>query len=65
LSVPAGVEVTRREADDAAYLFLLNHTDDPVGIELPDGVDVELLTQETPGSALRLAPLGVAVVRVV
>jgi beta-galactosidase len=63
LSAPAGVEVTRREGSDAAYLFVLNHTDDPVGVELPESGALELLTQETLGDAVRLGPLGVAVVR--
>ena len=63
LSAPAGVEVTRREGADAAYLFVLNHTEDPVGVELPESGALELLTQETLGDAVRLGPLGVAVVR--
>jgi beta-galactosidase len=60
---PAGVEVTRREGSDAAYLFVLNHTDAAVEVELPERTAVELLTQETLGDAVRLGPLGVAVVR--
>jgi beta-galactosidase len=64
LPVPAEVEVTRRDRDEASYLFLLNHADDPVEVELPEVGAVELLTQETLGGAIELGPLGVAVVRV-
>jgi beta-galactosidase len=62
-SSPDGVEVTRRDAPEAAYVFLLNHTDDPVVVALPESGAVELLTQETLGDAVGLGPLGVAVVR--
>ena len=63
LSAPPGVEVTRRDSQDGAYLFLLNHTDDPVELELALDGAVELLGQETLGGTARLGPLGVAVVR--
>lgn len=52
--VPAGVEAVRR----GDHLFLLNHTDDDVSIDLP-GTD--LLTGAT--TPLTLAPLGAAVLR--
>jgi beta-galactosidase len=54
---PAGVELTRR----GSYLFVLNHSDEPV--EIRDLEGVELLTGEAVHGALRLGPLGVAVVR--
>ena len=54
--VPAGVEACRRSSASASYLFLLNHTEREVDVELPDGAEVVL--GEVP-----LEPLGVAVVR--
>ena len=59
--LPAGVEaVRRRAADGRSWLFLLNHTTEPVrvpanGTELLSGVQV--------AGSLELPPRGVAVVR--
>ena len=64
LSAPAGVEVTRRDGHDAAYLFLLNHSDGQVEIRLPEGEAADLLGQDTLDGATQLGPLGVAVVRI-
>ena len=46
---------------DATFLHVLNHTDEPVRVDVPRGVD--LLTGHGVGGTLELAPLGVAVVR--
>jgi beta-galactosidase len=48
---PPGVEVCRRSSERGSFLFLLNHTDEPVSVELPAG------------ERTRLEPLGVAIVR--
>ncbi|MFJ2770825.1 beta-galactosidase [Streptomyces sp. NPDC087300] len=58
--VPEGVEATVRHGADASYLFLLNHTDGPVSVDA-DGSD--LLTGAPVRGAVRLAPLGAAVLR--
>ena len=50
------MEACRRSSASASYLFLLNHTEHEVDVELPDGA--ELVLGEVP-----LEPLGVAVVR--
>ncbi|HLI05621.1 MAG TPA: beta-galactosidase [Ktedonobacteraceae bacterium] len=45
LAAPAGVEVTRRvQADGRAVYFLLNHTDRPEVVILPEGTFTALLT---------------------
>jgi beta-galactosidase len=50
LEVPPGVEACRRSSERGSFLFLLNHTDGAVEVELPSG------------ERIRLDPLGVAVV---
>ena len=60
LDVPAGVEVLVRESADRAYLFVLNHTPDPVSIKLPRSMR-DLLTGTKHASALALLGYGVAV----
>ena len=54
--VPAGVEACRRSSESGSYLFLLNHTEHEVEVELPP--TAELVLGENP-----LPPLGVAIVR--
>ncbi|KAA2261477.1 beta-galactosidase [Solihabitans fulvus] len=64
LAVPAGVEVTRRTGPDAAYLFLLNQNHDSVDLaSLPPGA-VDLLSDNTIDTTLRLPALGAAVLRI-
>ena len=60
--VPPGVEVCRRSSG-AAYLFLLNHTDEPVDVGLPFPRAAELLRGEGVETPVRLPALGVAVLR--
>ncbi|WP_224280860.1 beta-galactosidase [Streptomyces sp. LS1784] len=61
--LPAGVEATRRHADDGTgYLFLLNHGPHELRVPLPTpGTD--LLTGTEAAGAVTLAPLGAAVIR--
>ena len=61
LDVPAGVEAIRRDGPGASYLFLLNHRDAETDVPVPDGVD--LLSGAAVRDALRLPPLGAAVLR--
>ena len=56
---PPGVEVCRR----GAYLFVLNHTDEPVDVGLPFPRAAELLRGEEIETPVRLSALGVAVLR--
>jgi beta-galactosidase len=60
--LPAGVEVVRRHADDdsATFLFVLNHTSEPVRVAA-SGVD--LLTGTRAGGELVVPAHGVAVVQ--
>jgi beta-galactosidase len=59
---PHGVEVTLRERDSHALLFLLNHTEETQTVKVPAG-QPELLSGDTTGTSLELAPYGVAVVK--
>ncbi|MFG2916888.1 beta-galactosidase [Kitasatospora sp. NPDC048298] len=61
--LPEGVEATRRHAADGTdYLFLLNHG--PVECRVPlDAPGTDLLTGTEAATAVTLAPLGAAVVR--
>ena len=54
--VPAGVEACRRSSESGSYLFLLNHTEHEVEVELPPTAELVL-------GANPLAPLGVAIVK--
>ncbi|WP_441247904.1 beta-galactosidase [Kitasatospora sp. McL0602] len=63
LDTPEGVEATRR---GPGHLFLLNHGDHPAEIDLPEewATATDLLDPaRTPGPALTLGPLGVAVLQ--
>ncbi|GAB6898796.1 beta-galactosidase [Kineosporia succinea] len=57
---PAGLEAVRRIGDDAAYLFLINHRDEPVEVE---AAGLDLLTDEKVGPATQIPAGGVRVVR--
>jgi len=63
LSVPAGVEVTRRESPDHTFLFLLNHTDRPARCALGTQRGLNLITGKPTGATLTLAPLDAAVIQ--
>ena len=63
LDASAGVEVTRRSADDRSYLFLLNHTDAERVVELGGIQGFELLGRSEVSDRITLDPLGVAVLR--
>jgi beta-galactosidase len=54
--VPTGVEACRRSSESGSYLFLLNHTEREVYVELPGTAELVL-------GMIPLEPLGVAVVR--
>jgi beta-galactosidase len=59
----AGVEVVRRVANDdsaRSWVFVLNHTDDPVTVPLTGH---DLMTDQAVDGAITVAPEGVAVVR--
>ncbi|MBT0768558.1 beta-galactosidase [Kineosporia sp. J2-2] len=57
---PPGLEAVRRIGDDAAYLFLINHRDEPVEV-VAEGID--LLTDEKAGPVTVVPAGGVRVVR--
>ncbi|MEZ5117250.1 MAG: beta-galactosidase [Candidatus Nanopelagicales bacterium] len=60
VDVPAGVEAVRRSDHERSWLFLLNHTDDEVAVEVR-GTD--LVTGQDVGAGVSLPAGGVAVVR--
>jgi beta-galactosidase len=64
LSVPTGVEVTKREGNGQSYLFMLNYNDDAVQISLPEAMD-ELLNGGGRVTKLELPAKGVAILRTV
>ena len=57
--LPAGVEVSLREAEDRKLLFVLNTTHEERTVKLPKGID--LLTDSTVEGNTRLAAYGVLV----
>jgi len=59
-SVPAGVEVVRRSGDGRSFLFVLNHTPEPVRVEA-HGHD--LVTDTPVTGAVRIAAGGCAIIR--
>jgi beta-galactosidase len=61
--VPPGVEACRRRGNGRSYLFLLNHNDSPVEVQLPRATGVDLLRGREVGGTVRLDGLDVAVVR--
>jgi beta-galactosidase GanA len=61
--VPPNVEACRRRGERASYLFLLNHGDDEVVVELERDGSFELVRASEVGTRLSLGPLDVAVVR--
>ena len=62
LRVSSGVEVVRRRAGDASILFVLNHGEETIDVEL-EGAALDLLTGAERGGTLRLEPFGAAVLR--
>ncbi len=59
---PIGVEVSVRTDGTRQLLFLVNHTEEPQTVNVPEG-KVELLSGEKTGDTLELARYGVAVVK--
>ena len=64
LSVPAGVEVTRREGSGRSYLFMLNYNEEIVQIPLLEEME-ELLSGGGRVTKLELPAKGVAVLKIV
>ena len=63
-TLPEAVELTiRRQADGAQYAFLLNYTDQPQEIRVPQSVR-SLLTGETVCGACTMEPYGVLVLEI-
>lgn len=58
---PPGVEVSIRRGEDRAFLFVINHTEQPVVVKAPRRRK-ELLSGSETGESLTLDPFGVAVV---
>lgn len=67
VEVPPGVEVAVRTGPADRFVFLLNHTDEPVTVAVPPGAVEDLLADAPigarPGPDLTVAPRGVVVLR--
>jgi beta-galactosidase len=62
LGAPTGVEVVRRSADAQSYVFILNHSEDPVEVKLDRPLE-DLLTQKRVPGILSLEPYGLAILQ--
>jgi beta-galactosidase len=60
--VPPGVDAVRRKTEDASFLFLLNHNQEAVEIQLPS-LGRDLLTGTKHDSKLILDPLEVTILQ--
>lgn len=60
--LPEGVSVSRRESDQAAYIFVMNFNQRPVTLALKETFE-EVLTKETLSGRLSLAAFGIAVLK--
>ncbi|MEV7252856.1 beta-galactosidase [Streptomyces cyaneofuscatus] len=59
--LPHDVEVVRRSGESGEYLFIVNHSSEPVRVPLP-GPGIELLRGERPAGRLTVLPGAVGVV---
>ena len=62
LDTPEGVEATERWKDGQRLMFLLNHSDEPTEITLPNPM-ADLLSGRGPLESIALDPKGVAVLK--
>lgn len=62
LDLPAGVEVTRRNGEAGSWLFVVNHGDAAVEVELGES-GVDLLSGTPVDGTLKLESTGVAIIR--
>ena len=60
--VPPGVDAVRRKTEAASFLFLLNHNEETVEVQLPNA-GRDLLMGAEHDSQLILDPLGVAILQ--
>jgi beta-galactosidase len=60
VAAPNGVDVVSRTAGQSEYIFLLNNTQQPAVVDLPQSM-TELLTNSRTGKRLNLAPLQLAI----
>ena len=58
---PDGVEISIRQGQGKKLLFVMNHTDQPATVNVPEG-KVELLSGGRTDKTLRLDRFGVAVI---
>jgi beta-galactosidase len=60
VSLPACVEVSERSGGGQRFIFLLNHSAQPVELALPQPF-ADVLHETPPSASVTLAPFGVAV----
>ncbi|MDQ0973246.1 beta-galactosidase [Neobacillus niacini] len=57
-----GIEITKRTKGDKTFIFVLNHNNDSLSVELPGIRGVNLLTQSEVVEAIELASFDVAII---
>ena len=63
LTTPEGVEVTRRRGNEADYIFIMNHTNIPVEVEIPKEWNTLLGSEYRNEVKLSLPPYEVALIK--
>lgn len=63
LNAPNGVEITRRTDGEHNWLFILNHSETKVDIDLPYA-GINILTSEIVNTTVKLEPKGVAIIQI-
>jgi beta-galactosidase len=61
-AIKHGIEITKRTKGDKAFIFILNHTNDTVCVELPGIRGVNLLTQRNVVESIELSSFDVAII---
>lgn len=64
LDVPKGVEVTQRVKNDKKYIFIMNHNEHPVDIDLGEKRHIDIITGEYKSGNFVLESKGVVVLEV-
>jgi beta-galactosidase len=57
-----GIEITKRKKGDKVFIFVLNHTNDSVSVELPGIRGVNLLTQSNVVESIELGSFDAAII---
>ncbi|MFC3834150.1 beta-galactosidase [Deinococcus rufus] len=61
--LPDGLEVTQRDGDGGSFLFVLNHTPQEQGLDVPGLTGTDVLSGDAVDGVVTLSPYGVRIVR--